>query len=185
MGLFDFLKGKPKRADAGREPQAMQDALDDFGEKLGGEPRFWHYFVGHVALRDFALRGEGLPATAADPATSRGFFAMILGRMAEHLGLSAAEAERLAGEFSVRHRRIGAYDAAIVQLPAPCGPTECHFVALLHAQNGMPARFFTLEDAGGGVTMLGGWTAEEKHLNFGEGPPPEIDRFVEAVSRRL
>lgn len=184
MGLFDFLKGKPKRA-AASEPQSMQEALDDLGEKLGGEPRFWHYFVGHVALRDFALRREGLPPQAADPAASRGFFAMILGRMAEHLGLAAEEAERLAGEFAVMHRRIGGYDAAVVRLPPPRGPTECHFAALLHAQNGLPARFFTLEDAGGGVTLLGGWTADEQHLNFGEGPPPEIDRFVAAVTRRL
>lgn len=163
----------------------MQEALDDLGKKLGGEPRFWNYFVGHVALRDFALRGDGLPREAADPERSRGFFAMILGKMAEQLGLPAEEAERLAGEFVVRHRSIGGYEAAIVQLPTPRGPTECHFVALLHAQGGLLARFFTLEDAGGGVTMLGGWTAEEKRLNYGEGPPPEIDRFVEAVSRRL
>ncbi len=185
MGLFDFLKGKRKPSAAGREAESIQGALDALGEKLGGEPRFWHYFVAHVALRDFALRGEGLPAAAADPEKSRGFFAMILSKMAEHIGLSAAEAERLAGEFTVRHRRIGGYDAAIVQLPTPCGPTECHFVALLHAQNGLPARYFTLEDAGGGVSILGGWSADEKHLNFGEGPAPTVEAFVAAVAAQL
>jgi hypothetical protein len=185
MGLFDFLKGKAKRTEPEREPQSMQEALDALGEKLGGEPRFWHYFVAHVALRDFALRGEGLPEAAADPDKARGFFAMILGKMADHLGLSASEAERLAEKFTVVHRRIGGYDAAIVRLPSPRGPTECHFVALLHAQNGLPARFFTLEDAGGGVSILGGWSADEKHLNFGEGPAPTIENFVAAVSGRL
>jgi hypothetical protein len=83
MGLFDFLKGKAKRTEPEREPQSMQEALDALGEKLGGEPRFWHYFVAHVALRDFALRGEGLPEAAADPDKARGFFAMILGKMAD------------------------------------------------------------------------------------------------------
>lgn len=185
MGLFDFLNGKRNSTPAGREAESMQGALDALGEKLGGEPRFWHYFVAHVALRDFALRGEGLPAAAADPEKSRGFFAMILGKMAVHLGLSAEEAERLAGEFTVQHRRIGGYEAAIVRPPPPRGPTECHFVALLHAQNGLPARFFTLEEAGGGVSILGGWSANEKHLDFGEGPAPTIENFVAAVSSRL
>jgi len=184
MGLFDFLKGKPKPA-AKREPESMQEALDALGDQLGGKPRFWHYFVGHVALRDIALRGEGLPPEAAEPGRARGFFAMILSKMAPHLGIAAAEAERLAEGFSVHHRRVGETEAAIVQLPPPEGPTECHFVALVPARGGKPAQFFTLEDAGGGVTMLGGWSAAEQHLNFGEGPAPAIDAFVAAVAQRL
>lgn len=50
---------------------------------------------------------------------------------------------------------------------------------------GKAARFFTLEDAGGGVTMLGGWSAEEEHLNFGEGPAPTLEAFAAAVSARV
>lgn len=185
MGVFDFLKRKAKPAAAEREARSMQEALGDLGEKLGGEPRYWHYFIGHVALRDFALRGEGLPRSAADPATARGFFAMVLGKMAPHLGIDAADAERLAEGFMVHHRDIGGYAAAIVQLPPPQGPTECHFVALLPKQDGKPARFFTLEDAGGGASVLGGWSDNDKHLNFGEGPSPTIEAFAAAVAARL
>lgn len=181
MGLFDFLKGKPKR----REPKTMQEALDALGEKLGGQPRFWHYFMSHVALRDIALRGEGLPPSSSAPERAEGFFAMILGKMAPEFGLAPAEAERLAADFAISHRRIGDLDVAFVELPPPEGPTECHYVALVPAGGGQPARFFTLEDAGGGVTMLGGWSADEKHLNLGEGPTPTLDNFAEAVRQKL
>ena len=58
-------------------------------------------------------------------------------------------------------------------------------MALVPAQGGKPACFFTLEDAGGGVTMLGGWSADERHLNFGDGPPPTLDAFAAAVAARL
>ena len=72
MGLFDFLKGKgtpppASRPAAAERPDTMQEALDDLGARLGGKPRFWHYFIAHVALRDFALRGDGLPPDTAEP----------------------------------------------------------------------------------------------------------------------
>jgi hypothetical protein len=190
MGLFDFLKGKakprPTPGDAREPPDTMQEALDELGDKLGGKPRFWHYFIAHVALRDFALRGGGLPAEAAKPGAAQGFFAMILERMAPSLQIDAADAPRLAADFAIHHRRIGPLEATVVQLPPPEGPTECHFVALVPRQPGSDAqRFFTLEDAGGGVTILGGWSVDEEHLDFGEGPRPTLDAFVAAVAARL
>jgi len=185
MGLFDFLKGKPKPAAATGEAQSMQGALDALGDKLGGQSRYWHYFIGHVALRDFALRGEGLPRRGAEPAEARRLFAMILGKMAPHLGIDAADAERLAQGFVIHHRQIGGREVAIVEMPPPQGPTECHFVALVPAHGASPARFFTLEDARGGVTMFGGWDAEEQHLNLGVGPPPTLDAFADAVAAQL
>jgi hypothetical protein len=135
MGLFDFLKPKPTRG----KPETMQQALDALGDKLGGKPRFWHYFMSHVALRDIALRGEGLPPSAAEPGRAHGFFAMILGEMAERVGLEPAEAQRLAAGFAISHRRIGDLDVAFVRLPPPEGPTECHFVARVPAGGGRPA----------------------------------------------
>jgi hypothetical protein len=189
MGLFDFLRGK-KRSSSGeisRDPPAsMQEALDDLGARLGGKPRFWHYFIAHVALRDFALRGEGLPRDAMSAPGTRTFFTMILSRMAPHLQIAAEEAPGLAAGFVVHQRRVGAADVTIVEMPAPTGPTECHFVALVPRQDGVEqARFFTLEDAGDGVTMLGGWSAEEKHLNYGEGPVPTMAAFTAALAARL
>ncbi len=141
--------------------------------------------MSHVALRDIALRGEGLPPSAAEPGRAHGFFAMILGEMAERVGLEPAEAQRLAAGFAISHRRIGDLAVAFVRLPPPEGPTECHFVALVPAGGGWPARFFTLGDAGDGVSIVGGWNAKEEHLDFGEGPPPTLDNFAEAVRQRL
>jgi hypothetical protein len=185
MGLFDFMKGKPKPAARRREAETMQAKLDDLGERLGGKPRFWHYFVAHVALRDIALRGEGLPPSAAEPGRAHGFFAMILTKMAPHLGVAETDADRLAQGFAIHHRRIGEAEAAIVELPPPEGPTECYFVAIVPSRGGQPAQFFTLEKAGGVVVLLGGWSADEEHLDFGEGPVPTVDAFVTAVADRL
>jgi hypothetical protein len=59
MGLFEFLKGKPKPAARQREPESMQEALDELGDKLGGQPRYWHHLLHisrfailHCAARD-------------------------------------------------------------------------------------------------------------------------------------
>lgn len=186
MGLFDFLKGRAKAPSrkATRESIEAQSGLDRLGNELGGRPRFWHHFLCHVALRDFALNGDGLPEDAWRDAPA--FFAHILERMAPHLGIETTDAKSLVADIAVHRRRIGDRDAAIVKMPRPQGPTECHFVCLMPRSPQHPtARYFTLEDAGGGVTVLGGWTADERHEFFDDDvSEPTLAVFAELVSRR-
>jgi len=186
MGLFDFLKGKAKTSErkSATEADEAQSGLDDLAKQLGGKPRFWHHFLGHVALRDFALRGEGLPQRASTDAPA--FFAWVLEEMAPHLGIEKADCRGLVSEIAVHRQRIGALDVAIVQMPPPQGPTECYFVCLIpaSAQNAS-ARYFTLEDAGGDVAVFGAWTKDEQHQFFDDLPEPTLAAFVAEIARRV
>jgi hypothetical protein len=84
---------------------------------------------------------------------------------------------------------------AVVRLPAPTQVPEAHFVAIFgrFATPGQPdpgqlkwVRIFTLELGTHPLTeapctMLCEWTDAGDHKNYGEGPPPDEELFVEAA----
>lgn len=83
------------------------------------------------------------------------------------------------------------YRGALVQFPAPERVSEVHFVAILlplFGDDSAPAEFFTLEfsldEDRSKKTILGKWVGGS-HLNYGTGPPPEKDAFVEAITQFL
>lgn len=94
---------------------------------------------------------------------------------------------------------------AIIELPPPKGTTEAHMIGLvvqpaggsLQAREGGPRDgtkywYYTLErsvkvgadDSDGPRTVLGGWNSDS-HLNFGEGPSPEVAKFRQAIEEHL
>lgn len=81
---------------------------------------------------------------------------------------------------------------AIIELPPPERMAEAYFVAaVFHEADPHPLmRYFTLE-LGLSLfentprTVLCEWTADGKHLNFGDGPAPESKPFFDAILARL
>ena len=73
----------------------------------------------------------------------------------------------------------------LVKLPHPEGITEVYFVAVL--EKGQNVRYFTLEHTvaelceGGAAAVIGEWTKDREHLNYGCGPQPEKETFVRTV----
>ncbi len=86
---------------------------------------------------------------------------------------------------------LGGGQAALVSLPAPGRVTEAYFVAMVFqpaAPGEAPlARYFTLEwglsGEGTPRTMLCEWMAAA-HLNYGDGPAPAAESFLQVVCRR-
>jgi hypothetical protein len=80
----------------------------------------------------------------------------------------------------------------IVSMPAPVAVGEAHFVGVVLAELTPGAavgyRYFTLElgDRGDGSArpVLCEWKGA-RHLNFGDGPAPEVEAFVAALAARL
>jgi hypothetical protein len=72
----------------------------------------------------------------------------------------------------------------VIAPPAPLRTTEAHFVGLLLAPAVREAAVYTLERhdslEGEVTTVLGGWVGDS-HANYGDGPEPTVDAFVEAV----
>lgn len=93
----------------------------------------------------------------------------------------------------------GPYLLALIHLPAPDEPAECHFVCAVagFAEPNKPSvdnlawsRIFTLErgvdfQTEAPITFLCEWTQEGAHRNLGGGPEAEAGAFVGAVLQVL
>ena len=157
-------------------------------------PRPHHYQFAHVVLRELC-----------EEDTLRFFATMASPERCRLLAGVWAETERRIGRpvdgfdpapTSVTTCRIGAHATVIVSMPAPVAVGEAHFVGVVLAELTPGAdpgaavgyRYFTLElgDRGDGSarTVLCEWKGA-RHLNFGDGPAPEVDAFVAALAARL
>jgi hypothetical protein len=101
-------------------------------------------------------------------------------------------------DIAVHKVRVGKYPCAVVEMPRPRAITEAFFVAavlLADPDREMPdpkevvLRYFTLEKGftfeGPPRTVLCEWTAEGTHCNYGDGPAPRLEAFLQAVEELL
>jgi hypothetical protein len=73
----------------------------------------------------------------------------------------------------------------LVTMPEPTQIPLAYFVAIV-PRGPEEVEYFTLEKSLEGSTVLGGVGAGEwRHLNYGGGPPPEREAFIEAVGRLI
>jgi hypothetical protein len=106
------------------------------------------------------------------------------------LGESLDEPDRLpATGLASSYHEIADHRVLLVRLPAAANPTEAHFIAIAAPVEGGRVRYLTLEYAVSPLdetvyTVFGEWD-EQRHVNYGEGPPPDADAFLGAVARRL
>ncbi len=122
----------------------------------------------------------------------------FLGVLWANTGERVPDRDRLPfGGLGTRYQAdaVPGIDLAVVTMPEPVAETEAWFVALAAAPVSVdgavdPARCFTLE-LGWSVMddrpypVLGGWDAENRHLNFGRGPEPTLEAFTVEVVDRL
>jgi hypothetical protein len=180
MGLFDFFR---KRKGSTLRPDRLT------------EPRTQHYVFAHVALRQLAferpLEIVGTLHTADGPRLLQALWQDV----AEQVRASGEPAEIDGSALAFAGVRVGDFPCAVVRMPPPLAPAECHFVAIvlhmeLDAQHD-PApekpevSYYTLERGvtmgGGERTVLCGWDAAGTHLNYGDGPRADPDAFAAAV----
>ncbi len=83
------------------------------------------------------------------------------------------------------------YYGALVQFPTPERIREAYFVAIIMPTSQTApehCEFFTLEFSksqdGSKRTVFGKWS-DGSHFNMGDGPAPEKEAFVEAISELL
>ncbi len=148
-------------------------------------PRQHHYTFAHRELPAAAFRfGPDLVAAARDGR-------LTLDAVWTHVGDALPEPDRVAAQgLSGTYHTVSGYPVLLVTLPAPDAPTEAHFVAVVLSTVDGSVRYFTLEDAwspldGSRYTVLGEWTADGKHVNYGPGSAPDAEEFLASLGQRL
>lgn len=187
MGLFDFFRRGP------RPPIAAAAPASDLAE-----PRCHHYTLAHQALRSVAFeQPAGFLGLLASP-EARSFLADLLAAVTEHCQGREPWPDFGAEALTIHTFRVGQFPCVVVELPPPRAVTEAFFVAAVllvdldrepSAAREATLRYFTLEKGfvldGPPRTVLGEWTAEGSHLNYGDGPAPQLGPFVQAVEAML
>jgi hypothetical protein len=162
---------------------------------LGTDPRCIHYSLAHYALRTIALRDPLMYLAAlASPDSTR-----ILGNIIQSVAESCAERNEepdfTADDLRIHCRRVNQYPCVIVEMPPPKAFAEAYFTALIAyvdpsgpvpERSSVVAQYITLECGvsldGLARTVLGSWTADGTHSNFGDGPNPTIADFLAVLS---
>lgn len=183
MGIFDFFRKQP--AEPPPPTPEPEFEPDDKGPSI-------HYVLAHYALRQLALQDPLRYLSILASPQARDFLQAVLDDVSEGL---TEERRFTAEDLYIHPGMIGEFPCAIVEFPPPAEMTEVHFTALvafvdLDAELPPPeevrARYFTLE-RGMGIddkprTVLCEWTTGS-HLNFGDGPPPTLRGFIEALEK--
>jgi hypothetical protein len=162
--------------------------------ELLSEPRRHHYLFAHRFVR---------AACAADPL--RFFAIMASNEQAQFINhiwrlvckqLDGREADDFKmSDIRVSPTRLRNYPAVIITMPEPRALAEAYFVVIvlffeIDADNSKleepPFRYFTLECGmnldGTDRTVLCEWN-KEGHVNFGDGPKPEIGELLDAIKQ--
>lgn len=166
------------------------------------KPREQHYAFAHRMLPAIALQmGAVSVLVLANEDKRDAFLHDIWNDCGQNeAGRDLVDSEGLGASVA----RAGDKLIAVVTLPQPELTTEAHFVAIMSdlppetddedADNSeearevlrlmlrsMPVRYFTLEKGadlnGQPRTAFCEWTSEHRHLNMGDGPPPDEEEF--------
>lgn len=185
MGLFDFFRRR-----APEPPEADLEDLD--------EPRCHHYTLAHYALRSVAFDDPLAYLGILVSPDARSFLAHLLRSVSEHCKEQEPQPDFGIEDITVHPVRVGRYPCAVIELPRPRAITEAYFTAavlLADPADGLPVstpmelRYFTLEKgfvlAGPPRTVLCEWTSEGTHVNYGDGPVPQLEAFVRAVAESV
>ena len=183
MGLFDFFRRRKKRK-RGHDVMGSDQT-----------PRLSHYIFAHVALRQFAFNSPYMCVGALGSAEAKRFLGELLEAVEEYCRDEGDVLELEVDQIKPHSRRAGKLACLVIQMPPPRAATEAHLVAIvLKPSSGETAanlpevqvRYFTLEEGvaqqSGSRTVLCEWTPEGEHLNYGEGPPPDIDKFLKKIT---
>lgn len=183
MGIFDFFRRKRN------QPPDSSPA-----EPNVHEPRCHHYTLAHYALRSVAFQQPLRFLTVLVSPDARRFLSNLMRSVSESCKEEEAEPGFAVEDLAIHTVRVGRYPCAVIEMPPPKATTEAFFVAavlLAEVDQEMPdpeqvaMRYFTLEKGfvleGPPRTVLGEWTADGTHRNYGDGPEHRLESFVEAI----
>ncbi len=155
-----------------------------------------HYVLAHVALKQICFQNPlgffGLMGSPDREEFLNDLWAQVC-KNCDKEGQSSFSID----DVMIDTIRIGDYPAVLVTMPKPHHVTEAHMVCIVlmvpladMKQNGkvMKIHYFTLEkgatEEGQERTVLCEWD-EDTHYNYGDGPDPTPEAFIETIIQRL
>jgi hypothetical protein len=173
------------------EEAEAQDFLDELSAEM---PRAHPYLFAHRILPQALAKDPERIIAILHSDDGNAFLRTLWQAVGEQL----EEKERLPpdGLECCMTRANENYRAAVICLPPPERMTEAYFTALVvfpakrafWSRRRAPWRYYTLEYGteldGTGRTVFCQWK-DGDHLNFGDGPPPEKEAFLERVLQNL
>lgn len=186
MGLFDFFKGRGRK----RHKEIA----------MGGDqqsPRTDHYLFPHVVVRQFAFGSPYMCLGALGSSESPRFLGEMLASVAEYCAGEGEEMTLTVEQLRVHNMRVNKNPCLIIEMPEPRAASEVYLVGIVlkpspgETAADLPSaevRFFTLEQGlatgNSARTVLCEWTADSKHLNYGDGPVPDVKKFCQALAEK-
>lgn len=150
--------------------------------EVGSQPRDCHYIFAHKAVPSLLFtKKEGL--FKAFETRGQAFVEDLWTAVANSTAKTSKPVDSKGLEFS--KEKTDGIEVYLIKLPEPLSMAEAYFVAV--AEKDKKIRYFTLEltseisrcDAS---TILGEWTEDGRHHNYGCGPKPEKQEFLKAIS---
>ena len=149
---------------------------------LTSDQEGWHYAFAHHVLRVASFEETDLTLGAlTGPETAQRFLLAAMALIGRHFKLSVEQVMALARSIAVTPCRFGNDSGYVIEMPAPQKTAECYFLAIVRGRDG-GVGYFTLERAENGGATLCAWNAEGSHLNYGERPLLNRDRFIAEVA---
>lgn len=150
-------------------------------------PRTHHYLFVHRAMPRILFSRRTDPSRiAAANALDRA----LLETWTE-VGDALPESERLAPDgLHSELVTLGDIQAVLITLPTAQHVTEAHFIALAPTNPPRKRRYIVLEfsldsETNQPVTVLGEWRRNRHHANYGRGPVPSGELFLQRVQQLL
>ncbi len=156
------------------------------------------YLLAHVALPQAAFNDPvSFMTVVGHPEQSRALIAEVVEAVGRHCAELPDPFPFSSDEVYVHCTRVMNFPCAIVEMPWPEAPNEAFFSAAVLLQDltadphteGLELRYFTLERVnsqdGSLRTMLGEWTRDGSHLNYGDGPRPTLTGFLTGIETLL
>lgn len=155
-----------------------------------------HYILGHIALREICA-DDPVSFFCLMNAPERDEFLDGVWRQIRDNCDVDGKAPFDITDVDFKYCTVQDYPTVLITMPEPEGMTEAYFVAMIlkididadEFPENPEFQYFTLEKGsemdGTDRTVMCEWTADGKHMNYGDGPPPDIDFFVEEVIGRI
>jgi hypothetical protein len=190
------MSNEPENDDDLRKltPQEVEELVSRMPKS---EPRPHHYILAHIALRSLALENPlRFLALMGSPDADK-FLDSVFQALNDSLK------EDGPGDFTMRDVRyergkLGEWLCIVFVMPPPKAVTEAYYCCLagyLDPKEPNPApesvrgRWFTLEyglaEDGGARTVFCEWTKDGTHENYGDGPEPTLEKFLEVVAAKV
>jgi len=159
-----------------------------------------HYFLAHIALREVAFLDPDSFMESLRGRRAAHRLAHLIRWINEHRPEPQKRLAFVSSDLTVHPLRIAGYPSVVIEMPQPHGSTRAFYVAAVLLGEAVvgasgpacePLRYFTLElgssgsDPAQGRTVLCEWTSVGSHINYGDGPAPNLGAFLRSVEELL